>query len=145
MTTRPAERKRCPLCRATLEVCQVGDDGSIVNLVLRDAHSAESCARDTAQRIKVLEETHFRDEQELRQQQAMIDEISSWVGLAGGILDAGGKWLAHRAQRAGDISRLRSAFGTQDRTLQHPLWQAEEAVAVAIRAAMDVVEKRSKS
>lgn len=108
-------------------------------------HSPEQCAISTGLRIRVLEEMHLRDTQEIEQHKVMIDQLGAWIGATGDILDAGGRWLVHRAQRAEDIARLRSAFGTQDRALQHPLWQAEEAVAGAIRAAMELVEKRSKS
>lgn len=144
VTTTPVSRRRCPLCLAILSVEGVSRDGEVVRMEF-DGHTPETCTVTTLQRIKVLEESALRDGRELSSQSKVIDDLGEWVGVASGILAAGRRWLGHRGKRMEDISRLRSAFGTQDRSNNNPLWAAEQEVADAIAAAVSAVEMRSKS
>lgn len=139
----PLTRKRCPLCLAILELTYVADGA--VSTTKFDGHTAESCARSTAQRIKVLEEIHLRDSQQLDMQNQAIGELGEALGSWVALVDAGRRWLMHRAKRKDDLAHLRSAFGTGDRTANHPLWQAEEEVAVALEKTIAAIEKKIRS
>lgn len=143
VTTTPISRKSCPLCLAILEITHISDGRPVT--VRFDRHTSESCETSTMQRIKVLEEMHFRDSRDLESQAGVINDLSLMIAPCSSIIDAGRRWLSHRAKRAVDLARLRNAFGTQDRENHNPLWQAEEEVAVAIQSAIDAVEKRNAS
>lgn len=143
VTTTPLTRKRCPLCLAILELTHIADGQPVT--VKFDRHTPESCEASTMQRIKVLEELHFRDSRDLELQSGVINDLGLMIGPCSAIVDAGRRWLVHRGRRAGDLARLRNAFGTQDRENHNPLWQAEEEVAAAIQSAIDAVEKRNAS
>lgn len=143
VTTTPISRKTCPLCLAILEITHIADGNPVT--VKFERHTRESCEASTLQRIKVLEEMHFRDSRDLEAQSGVINELSLMIGPATAIVSAGRKWIGHRLKRAADLARLRNAFGTQDRENHNPLWQAEEEVATAIQSAIDAIEKRSAS
>lgn len=139
----PAERKRCQLCLAILEMRAVGDSGRVATVRL-EGHSSDSCAASTLARIRVLEEMHQRDARDLEAQAGVIDQLGGMIGSLSGLVSIGRRWLALRAQRAADIARIRGAFGTSDRAAQHPLWEAEADLATAVTAVIDAVEKESQ-
>jgi hypothetical protein len=143
MTTTPVTRKRCPLCLAILELSYVA--GGAIATVRFEQHTPEKCEASTLQRIKVLEEIHLRDVRELESQSHAINDLGQMIGACSGIVNAGRKWLVHRAKRAVDLERLRNAFGTQDRANCNPLWDAEAEVALAIEIAIQLVAKRVTS
>lgn len=143
MTTTPVSRKRCPLCLAILELVHV--QGGAVATMRFGEHTPEGCAASTLQRIKVLEEMHHRDARDLEQQSAAINDLGQILGAIAPIVDVGRRWLIHRTKRAADLTRLRNAFGTEDRAAHNPLWQAEGEVAEAIKNAIELVEKRTSS
>ncbi len=145
MVTTPVERKRCKLCLAILEITHISYEGHVTRVGSAERHTPEECARATEARIRVLEEVHQRDARELETQSRLIAIFGQWIGVSSQLLDAGEKWLEHRAKRVADIARLRGAFSTGDRSLQHPLWQSEEELATKIAEALDLVKKRSTS
>lgn len=140
----PVDRRRCALCLAILEIVHTSEGGT-VSRVSSDRHTPEACRESTLQRIKVLEEVHQRDARELETQAGLINDLGEWIGLAGEILDAGKKWLPHRAKRAEDMTRIRGALPTGERRTMHPLFEAEELVAQAIAKALRAVEKSEAS
>lgn len=143
VTTTPVSRKRCPLCLTITEISQV--IAGRVTTVTFDNHSPDSCQQATFQRIKVLEELHVRDSQQIESQTQTINDMSRWLGICNALIDAGRNWLEYRAKRQSDIARLRNAFGTGDREASHPLWRAEEETAKAMEAAIAVLDKRNAS
>lgn len=144
VTTTMTTRKRCPLCLAILVVESVSASGAVTRVESPD-HTQSSCEAATLSRIRVLEEMHVRDGYRMESDNKMIEDLGAWIGISSTIVEAGRRWLEHRQKRSEDIARLRSAFGTNERATQHPLWQAEEEVATAIQQAIDIIEERRKS
>jgi hypothetical protein len=135
----PVQRKRCDLCLAILEIVTLSPVGTMTRQAF--AHTAEDCRTATIQRMRVYEEMHMRDTLEIQRQGTILESLANMVGATGEILDAGKRWLEHRSQRAEDMRRLRSAFGTSERTMMHPLYVAEEQVAEAIQRGLVLAEK----
>jgi hypothetical protein len=136
--TMPAERKRCPLCLAILEMRAVGESGQVATVKL-DGHTPVTCEASTLSRIKVLEEMHQRDARDLEHQAGVIAQLGAMIGSLSGVVTIGRRWLALRAQRVADIARIRGAFGTADRASQHPLWEAEADLATAVNVVIEAV------
>lgn len=143
MTT-PVRRKQCALCCQITEISHVDLDGKVTTVKF-DLHTEETCRSSTLQRIKVLEELHIRDRRDIDHQTGVIQDLGLLIGSLSSVVSAGRRWIEHRRKRAEDLVRLRNTFGTQDRAIQHPLWQAEEDVAAAIDQAIGAVEKRNRA
>jgi hypothetical protein len=135
----PVQRKRCDLCLAILEIATMASCGSVIRQSF--AHSPEECRSSTIQRMRVYEEMHMKDTLEIQRQNVILEGLANMIGATGEILDAGKRWIEHRRQRAEDMRRLRSAFGTNERTMMHPLYVAEEQVAEAIQRGLVLAEK----
>lgn len=143
LTTTPISRKRCPLCLAILEIKHVVDGE--VSTTTFNGHTSDACTEATLQRIKVLEELHTRDAHALAALNRAVNDLGEALGHWVPLIDAGRRWLAHRAKRKEDLARLRGAMGTSDRMSQHPLWEAEEETASALQKTIDAIEKRLRA